>query len=83
MAEPVIADETVAVIENSDEDFEFFLKKSLLEKIETIPVWFEYSLEKQKELITGFINNKLLAANKSISDEEKIIYPQLYQALDQ
>lgn len=73
MAEPVIADETVAVIENSDEDFEFFLKKSLLEKIETIPVWFEYSLEKQKELITGFINNKLLAANKSISDEEKIL----------
>lgn len=32
---------------------------SLLEKVENIPVWFEYSKEKQYELVENFFDNKI------------------------
>lgn len=35
------------------------LKKSLLDKIDSIPVWFQYTPDKQKELIKSFVDNKL------------------------
>lgn len=35
------------------------LKKALLDKIDSIPVWFQYTPDKQKELIKSFVDNKL------------------------
>lgn len=52
--------------------FEAEYKKALLQKIETIPVWFDYSAEKQKELILSFITNKLSSENKDLSEDNKI-----------
>jgi len=55
-------------LENIDTDY----KKALLQKIESIPVWFEYSSEKQKELISNFVNNRLNAECRELSEGETI-----------
>lgn len=54
-----------------DIDFETELKKSLLEKIDAIPVWFEYTADKQKDLIKSFVENKLTSEAIKLSDNEK------------
>lgn len=54
-----------------DVDFEAELKKALLEKIDSIPVWFEYTADKQKELIKSFVENKLSSEAIKIADNEK------------
>lgn len=54
-----------------DIDFEAELKKSLLEKIDSIPVWFEYTADKQKELIKSFVENKLSSEAIKLADNEK------------
>ena len=73
------------VIDNEDsfkpeESFEaveeipdILLKDELLEKVEAIPVWFEYSYEKRKEMITAFVDSK--AADIPDKDEltEKLL----------
>ncbi len=46
-------------------------KKALLEKIETIPVWFEYSKNRRRELVKNFVENKVAAENVQISDIDK------------
>lgn len=48
-----------------------YLKQLLFEKVNSIPVWFEYSEEKQKELILNFIDNNLSEKNITVSDEER------------
>ena len=52
-------------------DLENDFKNSLLEKIDTIPVWFEYSLNRQKELVKNFIDKKVITENIQISDIDK------------
>ena len=46
-------------------------KKALLEKIETIPVWFEYSKNRRRELVKNFVENKVAVENVQISDIDK------------
>lgn len=46
-------------------------KKVLLEKIETIPVWFEYSKNRRRELVKNFVDNKIVEDNLQISDIDK------------
>lgn len=47
------------------------LKKSLLEKIDSIPVWFEYTADRQKDLIKSFVENKLISESIKLADNEK------------
>ena len=54
-----------------DIDFEAELKKALLEKIDSIPVWFEYTADKLKELIKSFVENKLSSEAIKLADNEK------------
>ena len=35
------------------------LKNNLLKKIQSTPVWFDYPDKKQKELVLGFLENRL------------------------
>ena len=49
--------------EDTYENFEAELKQALLDKIDSIPVWFEYTSERQKGLIKSFVENKLFSAN--------------------
>ena len=44
-------------------DIENEFKNALTEKIDSIPVWFEYTSERQKVLIKSFVDNKLSAEN--------------------
>lgn len=57
--------------ENTDNKFEEDLKKSLLEKIDGIPVWFEYPEIKQKELIRNFVNIKIAIEKYQINEQDK------------
>ncbi len=59
--------------EKSDipDDMEADLKKTLLEKIDSIPVWFDYNSEQQKNLIKSFVDNKLDSENIILNTEEK------------
>lgn len=52
-------------------DIENEFKNALTEKIDSIPVWFEYTSERQKVLIKSFVENKLSAENINLSDTEK------------
>ena len=47
------------------------LKMGLMTKIESVPVWFEYSKSKQKELIRNFVDKKIIFDNITISEQEK------------
>ena len=51
-----------------DEDV---LKQALLEKIDSIPVWFEYTPQKQKDLIKSFVENKLSVENVFLEQVQK------------
>lgn len=44
----------VEITEVAPSDIQEELKNALLEKIETTPVWFEYTKNRQKELIRNF-----------------------------
>lgn len=58
------------------------IKQELLTKIETIPVWGEYSEEKQKELIKSFVENKILAENLTLSEENMpVLIENLYSSV--
>ena len=57
----------------SASDLEETYKNQLIKKIESIPVWNDYSLEKQKELITTFVTSKLNSDEQNISEQEKSI----------
>ena len=59
------------ISEISNKNLEKEFKKLLLEKIDSTPVWFEYSKNRQKELIKSFIDGKILAENIQISDIDK------------
>jgi len=52
-------------------DIQDSFKIALLEKIETIPVWFEYSEDKHKELVKSFVQNKIAKDRILISDIDK------------
>lgn len=56
---------------NTGSDVEFEMQDSLLSKINSTPVWFEYSDLKQKELIKNFVEKTLDTKNVSFSDSEK------------
>ena len=58
----------------SSPDVEENLKSLLLEKIEATPVWFEYSKERQKELIENFIKNKCSEDFCNIEENEKTLF---------
>lgn len=58
----------------SSPDVEENLKSLLLEKIEATPVWFEYSKERQKELIENFIKNKFSEDFCNIEENEKTLF---------
>lgn len=52
-------------------DIEDVLKNALTEKIDSIPVWFEYTSARQKELIKSFVENKLSSEDYNLNDVEK------------
>lgn len=52
-----------------EEDF----RKALLEKIDTIPVWFEYSQNRQKELIKNFVEGRIISEDIKIEEIDKDI----------
>lgn len=52
-----------------EEDF----RKALLEKIDTIPVWFEYSQNRQKELIKNFVEGRITSEDIKIEEIDKDI----------
>ena len=54
-----------------DVNLETELKKLLLEKIDSIPVWFEYTADKQKELIKSFVENNLSSKTVKLAENEK------------
>ena len=45
------------------------LKDKLLEKVEGIPIWFDYSEQKQKELISSFVENNA----KDFPDKSELV----------
>ena len=75
-AKPVSDKEVQSVnIEKFSPEFENFdeeeLKKSLLDKVDSIPVWFEYTADRQKSLIKSFVEKKIISENLTLSDEQK------------
>lgn len=66
-----VSENEVDKVEQKSSDIYEVYKKLLMEKIESIPVWFDYSTEKQKELISSFVVNKLQSDNILFSDVEK------------
>ncbi len=58
-------------------------QNSLLEKVENIPVWFEYSKEKQQELVENFFDNKIKNYPEyTFSSEERTTFTQdLYKSI--
>lgn len=61
----------IEIAEVPTSDIQEELKTALLEKIETTPVWFEYSQNRQRELIKNFIDNKINSENIQLSDLDK------------
>lgn len=57
--------------EFSFSDIEKQFKKDLMIKIDSIPVWFDYTSDRQKDLIKSFVDNKLAAENINIPSDEK------------
>ena len=61
----------------NDEEIEFSieveddLKNNLLKKIQSTPVWFDYPDKKQKELVLGFLENRLNFLDVECSLEQK------------
>ena len=55
----------------SASEIEENIKKELAEKIESIPVWSEYSEEKQKKLIKNFVENKFANETSNVTSETK------------
>ncbi len=53
------------------EEIEIRFKEDLTEKIDSIPVWFDYTTEKQRDLVKSFVDNKLSSENIVIGSEEK------------
>lgn len=51
--------------------FEDFVIKSLFEKISTIPVWYDYSRDEQKQLIKNFLEKKINTEYKDINLTEQ------------
>lgn len=51
--------------------FEDFVIKSLFEKISTIPVWYDYSRDEQKQLIKNFLEKKISTEYKDINITEQ------------
>ncbi len=67
-----VADEHEIEPENGNFlSFEADLKQALMDKIETVPVWFDYTADKQKELIKSFVESKIAADKVFISDNEQ------------
>lgn len=56
-------------VEETEEISDIILKDEFLEKISAIPVWFEYSDEKRKDLIKSFVEAK----NPDIPDNDNLI----------
>ena len=52
-------------------DIEKDFKKDLMVKIDSIPVWFDYTAERQKDLIKSFVENKLANENITLTLDEK------------
>lgn len=52
-------------------DIEKDFKKDLMVKIDSIPVWFDYTAERQKDLIKSFVDNKLANENITLTLDEK------------
>lgn len=52
-------------------DIEKDFKKDLMVKIDSIPVWFDYTSERQKDLIKSFVENKLTNENITLTLDEK------------
>ena len=73
-----VSENNSAELENSDTPvvetsplIEDDIKQALIEKIDAIPVWTDYSAEKQKELINSFVDKKLSDDNSSMQTEDK------------
>lgn len=73
-----MSDNNSTELENSDKTvvetsplIEDDIKQALIEKIDAIPVWTDYSEEKQKELINSFVDKKLFDENFSMQAEDK------------
>ena len=56
-------------LKNISDEFIF----ALLKKVNTTPVWFDYSKEKQQELVKNFIDNKLTSDDIKITEIDRDI----------
>lgn len=70
---PEVPEEPIVV----KDDIKPLILNELYKKVETVPVWNEYPIEKRKELVSGFLNTKLENDFKGIKftqiDREKLI----------
>lgn len=72
--------ETVNYAELSDVEADF--KRALLEKIDTIPVWFEYTKNRQRELIKSFVENKITIDNINLTAIDRdVLVDNLYLSI--
>ena len=82
---PVVSDDILTISEKEFNliDLQNEYKTALLEKIDSTPTWFEYSKEKQTELVKIFVNNKTAKEKYTISDIDKdIITDKLLETID-
>ena len=72
--------ESIKYLELSDVEADF--KRALLEKIDTIPVWFEYTKNRQKELIKSFVENKIVYDNINLTALDRdVLIDNLYASI--
>ena len=72
--EPIIKAVLEPFVEPVFEDIAEDLKNECLEKIETIPVWSDYTQTEQKNLIENFVNQRIESYNIQISESEKHLF---------
>ncbi len=64
-------------------DIQDEFKIALFKKIEATPIWFEYTKDKQIELVKNFVNNKIIKDKIIISDIDKdIIIDKLLETIN-
>lgn len=56
---------------------EIDLKQELLQKIETVPVWFDYSVDEQKTLIKSFVSKKITDDNVDKCEIAEKLYSEI------
>ena len=73
ITDTLASDSSMQDVKVSLDEMEEVYKNLLLNKIESIPVWKDYSIEKQRELISAFVMAKLASDMTKLSEQEKSV----------